>query len=345
MRITESMVAMVSQHSLVEQEVQSESLKTWGDGIPAAVVDISAAARQLAAEPAPQPISRSQETTAVSFELSDKDKQKIELLQRFIESLTGKKFKFVLPENYKIQQTGNSNLSAVQTGSGSNRDRVGWGLEYYAYSRRSEQESVSFNAAGVVKTADGREISMDLSFSLSRQFVSEQQISLKAGDALIDPLVINFAASAAKLTATKYSFDLDSDGTSDQVSFAGAGSGFLALDVNKDGVINNGSELFGPQSGDGFGELAAFDSDGNNWIDENDAIYDKLRIWTKDEQGRDQLFALGQKGIGAIYVGNVATEFALKDSVNNLQGQMRSTGIFLRENGMAGTIQHIDLAV
>ena len=195
------------------------------------------------------------------------------------------------------------------------------------------------------ETADGREISIDLSFSLSRQFVAEQQISLKAGDALIDPLVINFAAPAAKLTATKYSFDLDSDGASDQVSFAGAGSGFLALDINKDGVINNGSELFGPQSGDGFGELAAYDSDGNNWIDENDAIYDKLRIWTKDEQGRDQLFALGQKGIGAIYVGNVATEFALKDSANNLQGQMRSTGIFLRENGTAGTIQHIDLAV
>ena len=55
--------------------------------------------------------------------------------------------------------------------------------------------------------------------------------------------------------------------------------------------------------------------------------------------------ALGQAGVGAIYLGNVSTEFAVKDAANTQQGQVRSSGMFLRENGMAGVIQQIDLAV
>ena len=31
-----------------------------------------------------------------------------------------------------------------------------------------------------------------------------------------------------------------------------------------------------------------------NWIDENDSIYNQLRIWSKDSDGKDSLVALGQ---------------------------------------------------
>jgi hypothetical protein len=110
---------------------------------------------------------------------------------------------------------------------------------------------------------------------------------------------------------------LDCDGETEQISFAGNGSGFLSLDINGDGVINNGSELFGPQSGNGFEELAQYDNDNNGWIDESDSIYEKLRIWSKDGNGNDYLFALGEKGIGAIYLGNIGTEFNITDNQNN----------------------------
>ena len=160
---------------------------------------------------------------------------------------------------------------------------------------------------------------------------------------LKDPLVLNFNGNAAELTTTRFSFDIDSDGQQDQIAFTGPNSGFLALDRNNDGVINNGSELFGPTTGQGFAELAAYDQDGNQWIDENDSIYNKLRIWSKDAQGQDQLIALGQRGVGAIYLGQVTSPFALKDSDNNLLGQIRSSGVFLQENGVAGTVQQIDL--
>jgi hypothetical protein len=35
----------------------------------------------------------------------------------------------------------------------------------------------------------------------------------------------------------------------------------------------------------------------------------------------------------------------MKDGSNQLQGQLRSSSVFLRENGTVGTVQQIDLAV
>ncbi|NTV90709.1 MAG: hypothetical protein HGA22_10200, partial [Clostridiales bacterium] len=224
--------------------------------------------------------------------------------------------------------------------------RAGWGLEYDYHASHYEAQTMAFSADGTVKTADGREINFSLDLNMSRSFASREDISIRAGDAVkVDPLVINFSNNAPSLTQEKYSFDIDNDGDSDQRSFVSGGSGFLALDSNNDGVINNGSELFGPQSGNGFSDLASYDSDGNNWIDENDAVFDKLRIWSKDSSGNDQLVALGAQGVGAIYLGNVASAFSLKDSSNSLQGDIARSGIYLNENGSAGTIQHIDLAV
>lgn len=58
-----------------------------------------------------------------------------------------------------------------------------------------------------------------------------------------------------------------------------------------------------------------------------------MRIWTKDDNGNDRLITLGQAGVGAIYLGNADTIFSLKDTSNQLQGEIAKTGIYLRENG------------
>jgi hypothetical protein len=103
--------------------------------------------------------------------------------------------------------------------------------------------------------------------------------------------------------------------------------------------------FFGPTTGDGFAELAQYDLDKNNCIDENDAIFNQLKVWSRDSEGNEQLMAIGAVGIGAIYLGNVDTKFSLQGADQSQQGQLQSTGVFLKENGMAGTIQHVDLAV
>lgn len=206
-----------------------------------------------------------------------------------------------------------------------------------------EKEILGFKAKMAIETANGDNIHIKIGIKVSREFAKKIDGSTFEKK-LVDPLVVNFGSVSADLTSTKFSFDLDCNGTSDQISSLAKGSGFLALDKNNDGIINDGSELFGAKSGDGFVDLAAYDRDNNSWIDENDDIFDKLRIWTKDENGQDQLVGIGEKGIGAIYLGNVKTDYSLKSEAT-LNGMIRETGVFLRNDFSAGTIQHIDFVV
>lgn len=210
----------------------------------------------------------------------------------------------------------------------------------------TEQETTSFSTVGTVKTADGREINFNLDVEMSRSFTQQYQRQYEMASVKVcDPLVINLDGDIAGLSDQKFFFDLDADGTKDEISMLEGGSGYLALDKNKDGTINDGSELFGTASGDGFADLAKYDEDGNGWIDEGDAIWDKLKIWCKDENGKDVLYKLAEKGVGAICLQRVGTQYSLNSQeTNQTNGYIRSTGVFLYENGMAGTVQHVDIA-
>jgi hypothetical protein len=209
-----------------------------------------------------------------------------------------------------------------------------------------EAEATNFSASGAVTTADGRKIDLSLDLSLQRSFASETDLSILMGDAVKkDPLVVNFSNGSAQLGETRMSFDIDADGNSDQIATLAAGSGFLALDNNGDGIINDGSELFGTRSGNGFADLAAYDLDGNNWIDENDAVFNDLSVWQNPGDNGGTLVTLKESGVGAIYLGNVSTSFDLTDASNNDLGQVKASGIYLAEAGAVGTIQQLDLAV
>lgn len=102
--------------------------------------------------------------------------------------------------------------------------------------------------------------------------------------------------------------------------------------------------MFGTTSGNGFADLAAYDNDGNGWIDEADEIFDKLLIWRKDASGRDELVGLGKAGVGAIYLGSSDTQFSLTNQRNETNAVIRQSGVFLYENGNVGSIQQLDLA-
>lgn len=208
-----------------------------------------------------------------------------------------------------------------------------------------EKEEVAFSSTGTVTTADGRQISFSLDVGMSRKFSQyyKEEYDIVQLQQVCDPLVINFDQEVAELSDQKFFFDIDADGRKDEVSMLGSGSGYLALDKNEDGKINDGNELFGPQSGNGFQDLAQYDEDGDGWIDEDDSVWSRLKIWCKDENGEDILYTLREKGVGAICLQNAATNFALNNEQNASKGYIRSTGIFLYENGNVGTVQHLDL--
>ncbi|MCM1128011.1 MAG: hypothetical protein NC429_16275 [Lachnospiraceae bacterium] len=214
--------------------------------------------------------------------------------------------------------------------------------QYY----HEETENTGFTTQGTVRCADGREISFNLNLEMSRSFQEyyEETVSMKK-TAVCDPLVINLDGNIAELSDQTFLFDLDGDGELDEINQLSAKSGFLALDKNGDGIINDGTELFGAKSGNGFEDLAAYDTDHNGFIDEGDEIWDKLRIWAMDENGNKQLYSLAEKGVGAICLQNASTDFTLTGEDNQVNALIRKTGIFLYESGAVGTVQHVDMAL
>ncbi len=346
MKIVNSDIMMKSDHAFSQSLEKSESMNFWvteDNNSNITIVDIVDISEESQIAYKENFCVQKAQDDDILFEISEQDKNKLKLIASFMEHLTGKKmaFKFFEKISFKKEKSGNKKSPQA---AAPDDGRVGWGFEYNRHERYEESEKLSFTAKGIIKTQDGQQIKIDLELNMSRQFIEENNLQIKAGDALIDPLVINFDDAAPSLTQEKYIFDIDSDGLGDQVSFVSPGSGLLALDLNNDGVINNGKELFGPSTQDGFGELGEYDLDGNGWIDENDPIFDKLRIWVKDENGNDQLFAIGQKGVGAIYLGNIDTQFDIKDTDNTMLGQLRSSSIYISKDGDVGTIHQIDLA-
>jgi len=275
------------------------------------------------------------------YEISEEDYQKVLLLEKLLSFLTGKDIKFILPK--KVELTDSNGKTAKQNSVNPSGESP---MPYYRKKVSYDMsQSMTFKAAGTVKTSDGRTIDFSIQLQRHESFQFRSETLLSKDGKVVDPLVINYDGPFSKLTQSKYAFDLDFDGTDDQISFLQKGSGFLAIDLNDNGKIDDGRELFGPTSGNGFLDLAQHDEDKNGWIDENDSVFSKLRIWNKNEQGQDVLLGLGEVGVGALYLGHVATDFSLGTSPLSPDGYIRQTGIFLKENGQAGTLHHIDLTL
>jgi len=206
-----------------------------------------------------------------------------------------------------------------------------------------QEDALSFEALGQVQTEDGRRIDFMLALELYRH-TAEEQVNRFSGEVnLIDPLMINLNGGAVELSDQFFYFDLNADGQQERIARTAAGSGYLVFDKNGNGVIDDGSELFGPQSGNGFADLAQYDDDGNGWIDENDAIFSQLGMMEFTDGGEPQLRSAADAGIGALYLGSAASDYELQNKDGDLQGVIRRSGVALSENGDALLLQEVHL--
>lgn len=208
----------------------------------------------------------------------------------------------------------------------------------------TEQEQTMVTARGQVQTADNRNIDFSLDLAMAREYFREDVVEQESsGYVLVDPLVIQTDAGAPLFSGGQFSFDLDSDGTEEDLSLPGAGWAFLCLDKNQDGQINDGSELFGPATNQGFAELAAYDQDQNLWIDENDEVFDQLTLWEQGDEGMT-LTRIKDAGIGAIYLADVPSQFDVTTPDIELMGRVTRTSVALSEAGDPLVVQEVDLA-
>ena len=370
MHITQTQLEQRSSHASQSRHNVSENLRAWiGDQRPdfsdgsqgtQPRVNISSAAldalkqdqaKDNAAKSANQASGKPASSVSSGIDLSDDDNldPRLRILKAVVEMLTGETIHLV-----GTRELGDLKAAALPPSAQAAASQApppeqpapkqGYGVEYDYSESVYESETTSFSAQGTVRTADGQEINFSANLTMSREFQATYNARLRLGDAkLRDPLVLNFNGQAAQLSELRIDFDLYGDGQKGSLPFVSSGSGFLVFDRNGDGKVNDGRELFGPSTGDGFAELAALDTDGNGWIDEADPAFAHLGTWTLGPDG-PVFKTLAEQGIGALSVTGQLTPFSLKDKNNQLQAQIRATGVFLHESGAAGTIQQVDVA-
>lgn len=174
------------------------------------------------------------------------------------------------------------------------------------------------------------------------------------------PIIIDLGAPGYALSglADPVAFDLDANGTPNTISWTARGSedAFVVLDRNGNGVVDNGSELFGDAvtlsdgsiSGDGYAALAELDSraqggNANGFVDRGDFGYWRLQLWTDtNHNGRSEpgeLVALHARDIVAISL--TISEPMQFDAHDNLLAF--SSPAYARRGGRLQTVMTVDV--
>ncbi|OGS91986.1 MAG: hypothetical protein A2Z95_03705 [Gallionellales bacterium GWA2_60_18] len=149
------------------------------------------------------------------------------------------------------------------------------------------------------------------------------------------------------LTAGAY-FDHDANGFAEQTGWVNSEDGILVRDLDGNGMIDTGHELFGSETilangqkaANGYAALAELDTNHDGQIDVQDAAYSTLKIW-KDIDGdgysnADELMSLADAGVQSI-----ATGYA---SVNQTDGNgniTQQTSTFTKTDGSTGATADI----
>jgi len=136
-------------------------------------------------------------------------------------------------------------------------------------------------------------------------------------DAGYSPLVLDLGGQGIELSSPLVAFNLAPTGTDDVIERSGwvvsKDTPFLVLDLDNNGLIDNGGELFGNftlvaangvRAANGFEALAQYDSNRNLFLDQEDEVYQRLRLWEDiNLDGRsqsDELTPLADRGVVAI---------------------------------------------
>lgn len=169
-----------------------------------------------------------------------------------------------------------------------------------------------------------------------------------------DPLVLDLDGDGLELISASGNilFDHNADGIKTGTGWAGADDGFLVRDLNGNGVIDSGRELFGVDTlksngqlaSQGFDALADLDSNADGQITSADTAWSQLQVWRDvNQDGVSQsaeLFTLGALNITRIGVNGSSTGPQSGQTINNNTVALSTT--FTRA-GVDRTVGAIDL--
>ncbi|WP_281407021.1 DUF5801 repeats-in-toxin domain-containing protein [Mesorhizobium sp. B2-1-3] len=205
----------------------------------------------------------------------------------------------------------------------------------------------NFNGTTVYTLTDANTAGVDtvrLSFGGQNFTITENNVVAGAVDPII--LDLNHNGFAFSDLSQGVQFDIDGDGAKDQIAWNTSNDGMLAVDLNHDGKIDDGTELFTPSFGggkfaSGAAALASLDGNHDGVIDHNDAAFDSLLIWkdanTNGASDAGELSHLADNGI-------VSISTAASPAVGEIDGQtVTGNGTFQMADGTTGNYVEVEL--
>lgn len=148
-----------------------------------------------------------------------------------------------------------------------------------------------------------------------------------------DPLAIDLGVLGIDLISLDngVNFDLDKNGFAEKTAWIGTEDGFLVLDRNGNGKIDDGGELFGDQvelsnemiSVSGFEALAEFDENDDGIIDQNDSIWNDLKVWV-DSSHRGTSESSELKALSELGIESISLDTTKEENIDTTTGTMEA---------------------
>ena len=170
-----------------------------------------------------------------------------------------------------------------------------------------------------------------------------------------DPLTLDLDGDGIETLASNGHkgalFDHDKDGIRTATGWVGKDDGFLVYDRNGDGVVNDGSELFGDntllkngeRATNGYQALADLDDNGDGKVDAADSAFAKLRVWRDLNQDgisqEGELLTLNEAKVKAL---NLANQSSNRDLGNG--NSLAEEGTYTDSDGNEKQMGDLNLA-
>jgi serine-aspartate repeat-containing protein C/D/E len=204
-----------------------------------------------------------------------------------------------------------------------------------AWKETSSISGVNKNPTGAYGMAEGNETFSCKIVDPCGCYVAKPQMDVTIIDTSVNryhsPLAIDLNGDGVKSLSIDagVKFDILNSGTKTSVGWISGNDGLLAIDNNRNGKIDNRSELFGGGVGEGFAQLSTFDTNKDGIVSAADKGFDALKIW-KDSNSNGitdagELQALSVFGIKSLNLAHKST-FEL-DKQGNVMGERGSVNL------------------
>lgn len=159
-------------------------------------------------------------------------------------------------------------------------EQLSWfreGPDIMSWLRNDKQSAENFT-----KFHDFWKIEEALKVSKHSEGVKETEDRV-ASETEYSPIVIDTNGDGIEilpLSKSDVSFDLNQDGVREKTAWVAPGDSFLFIDLNHNGNVDDGGELFGGRDrGEGFLALSKYDDNSDGVISSVDLSYGSLQMW------------------------------------------------------------------